>query len=97
MPYLFTHFDVDDDFVIAEITDGTRTWYIDAVVRFDADTATLARFDIQGDGLNSTGWAELRALALWMKEQINVRQLRIEGSPRTSGTRPGRLPPPLVF
>jgi hypothetical protein len=97
LSYSFVHFDLDDDYVIAEITDGQRSWLIGAEVDFTPDAMILSRLDMQGDGPNKTGLSALRRMAQWMKVEFNVRQLRIEGAPRTSGAGPGRLPPPLVF
>jgi hypothetical protein len=95
--YSFVGFQLDGDYVIAELTDDVRSWHIGAIVVLDGDVATLRRFDIQGDGANRTGVRELFAIAAWAKDQLGVRQLRIEGSARTSGAGPGRIPRPLVF
>ena len=39
----------------------------------------------------------LRAAMQRLSEQVDVRALEIRGFIRTTGARPGRLPPPLVF
>jgi hypothetical protein len=59
--------------------------------------ATFSRLDIQGAGPNTVGWAALRELAQSVMELLDVDELRIEGSARTSGATPGRRPAPLVF
>ena len=97
MPYSFAHFEVDGDFIISVITDGVREWHVAATVRFRGDTMILQGFHMHGAGRGSTGIARLRSMAAWLKDELSVRRLRIEGSPRTSGAGPGRIPRPVVF
>ncbi len=95
--YSFSSFELDGDFIIAEISDAVRCWQIAATIDFVGNTAKLRGFHIQGPGPNTTGKAELRALASWLKGELNVDERRIEGATRTSGANPGRRPSTLVF
>ncbi len=95
--YSFRSFELDGDFIIAEISDAVRCWQIAATIDFAGSKATLRGLHIQGPGPNTTGKTELRALVSWLKGELNVDELRIEGATRTSGANPGRKPGALVF
>jgi hypothetical protein len=61
-------------------------------------TLVLKRFDIHSaSGRNSVGIGNLRTLAQHVMERMDYDELVIEGSPRTSGARPGRIPGRLRF
>jgi hypothetical protein len=96
MRYWFVDFDIDLDFVIAVISDGTQEWHVAATVLVCGDTLKLRGFHMHGAGPWFTGVARLLSMARWLKDEIGVRQLRIEGAARTTGAGPGRIPRPLV-
>lgn len=96
MPW-FEDLESDGDFVIAVITDGREQIHVAATVEFAGEAAILHSFHIHGHGANTLGIARLHELARWLKEQLGVQQLRIEGAPRASGAGPGRIPRALVF
>jgi len=58
---------------------------------------TLSGLHLTGNGPNSIGPAGMRALALWVKKEFGLDELRIHGASRTTGASPGRRPRPLVF
>jgi hypothetical protein len=90
-------FDLDDDFVVATISDGQEQIHVAATVAFDGEAIILRGFHIHGRGANTLGIATLHLLARWLKEKLDVRQLRIEGAARASGAGPGRIPRALIF
>jgi hypothetical protein len=87
----------DADVVSVRISDGCVE--IEAVAYADlvGRTLTLRRLDIQGPGPNTLGPVAVRLLAFWLKEFLDVDELRVEGAIRTSGAGPGRRPSALVF
>jgi hypothetical protein len=87
----------DADVVSVTISDGSVEIEFVAFVHLRGRVVTLQRLDIQGPGPNIVGPAALRGLALWLKEFLDVDELRIEGAIRTSGASPGRRPAPIVF
>ena len=86
-----------DDLVSARLSNGTEAIDVLAFLHMTQRTATLRGMHIQGGGRNTMGLPALRALAHWLKEYLDVDELRIEGATRTSGSGPGRRPAPLVF
>jgi hypothetical protein len=48
--YRFVHFEVDFDFVIAIISDGTQEWNVAATVSVQGNTLTLRGFHMHGPG-----------------------------------------------
>jgi DNA-binding transcriptional regulator YiaG len=56
--------------------------------------AIFSRLDIQGAGPNTLGWVALCELAQSMMELLDVDELRIEGTARTSRAGPRRRPAP---
>ena len=97
MTQVFKSFEVDGDFVIAIVCDGQEEVHVAATIEFAGDLLILHSFHIHGPGKHRFGIPRLRGLAYWLKEQLGVQHLRIEGAARTSGARPGRIPRPLVF
>ena len=87
----------DEDVVLVRLRDGVSEIAFAARVHLTARRAVLSGFDIQGAGRNTIGVAVLRQLAGWIKEKLDVDELRIEGSLRASGASPGRRPRPLTF
>nr|WP_294508970.1 hypothetical protein [uncultured Rhodopila sp.] len=57
----------------------------------------LHRLHVSGAGPNSMGPPALRRLLRWAKAQLDVDELRIEGSARKAGANPGRFPRTLVI
>jgi hypothetical protein len=94
--YVLEYID-DGDVVLVRVTDGAYEIGIAATVHLTARRAVLTGCDIQGAGSNTVGITVLRRLARWIKDQLDVDELRIEGSVRASGANPGRLPRPLSF
>jgi hypothetical protein len=85
------------DTVLVTVTNGTDVIQFMADVEFDRRKAVSRGVHVQGGGRNTLGPAALRRLIRWVKDQLDVDELRIEGAARTSGAAPGRVPPALVF
>jgi hypothetical protein len=58
----FVHFEVDRDFIIAIIPDGTAGWRVATTALLSGDTLTPQGFHIHGAGRGSTSVARLRAM-----------------------------------
>jgi hypothetical protein len=84
---------------VASVRLATGTVEIEAMfyAHLTGRVAIFSRLDIQGAGPNTLGWVTLRELAQSVMELLDVDELRIEGTARTSGAGPGRRPTPLVF
>jgi hypothetical protein len=76
---------------------GNRVIEILADVRVDGRVAILSGVHFQGAGPNTIGGGQLKALAKWAKEALDVDELRVEGATRTTGANPGHAPSPLLF
>ena len=59
--------------------------------------AWLSQCHFNGSGPQTVGIRILRMLAQIVMERIDVDELRIEGTARTTGSGKGRVPSPLVF
>jgi hypothetical protein len=97
MQWTVLEYEDDHNAVLVRLTDGVHEIAFAATVELTTHRAVLSGCDIQGAGRNTVGVALLRRLAAWMKERLDVDELRIEGSVRASGANPGRLPRPLTF
>lgn len=85
------------DTVLVTLVDGNHRIEVMADVELHRDRAVLRGLHIQGAGPNTIGPAGLRGLVGWVKEYLDVSELRIDGALRTSGAGPGRFPAVLVF
>ena len=90
-------FEFDGDTVWVSFSDGAQVIQVMADVKFVGRTAVFRGLHIDGDGSNAHGQRALRELINWIKVQLDVDHLRIEGALRISGAGPGRLPSALVF
>lgn len=97
MQWTVLEYEDEGDVVLVRLTDGIHEIAFAATVELTMHRAVLSGCDIQGAGPNTVGVAVLRRLAAWLKERLDVKELRIEGSIRTSGAAPGRQPRPLTF
>jgi hypothetical protein len=88
--------DVGQDVFLARLADGTIEIEVCADIQLEGRRALLRSLHVYGPGPNSVG-ARLRSLALWVKDSLDVDELRIEGATRATGASPGRKPTPLVF
>ena len=86
-----------EDVVYARISDGMREIEIMANAHWAGRVLTLRECHVQGAGRNRLGIAALRQIAAWVRECLDVDELRIEGATRTTGAGPGRRPAPIVF
>ena len=59
--------------------------------------AVVRNLHVYGQGPNTVGRRLLLSLATWVKDYLDVEELRVEGAPRATGANPGRKPAPLVF
>src|ERR1051326_5113950 len=87
----------DDDVAYARFSNGAVEIEAIAFAHLSGGILTLRRLDILGPGRNTIGLGVLRDLASWLKEHLDVDELRIEGAARTSRASPGRRPAPVVF
>ena len=85
------------DVCVVHLTDGVLAVEALFFPEFHGRAVRLRRLDIQGTGANTIGWVALRDLARAAMEFLDVDEIRIEGSARTSGAGRGRTPAPLVF
>lgn len=83
-----------DDLVFARLSNGTVAIDVLGFLEITRRSAILRGMHIQGGGRNTMGLPALRAMAHWLKEYLDVDELRIEGATRTSGAGPGRRPAP---
>jgi len=89
---------IEGDSFVGRFADGAAEIEVCADVAFLGNRiAVLSGFHIQGPGANTVGLSTLFSLARWVKVELDVDQLRIEGALRTSGACPGRIPRPLAF
>jgi DNA-binding transcriptional regulator YiaG len=85
--------EIDGNLVEASIRVGECELLPLAFVEWmEGEALLIRRPDLQGPGSNALGTGALLRLARLVKEALGVRQLRIEGAPRTSGAGPGRTP-----
>lgn len=89
--------EMESNYCIALLGNGKYEIKAGFFAEVEGRWACLRRMDIQGSGANSLGLAALHELAQLVMELLDVDELRIEGSTRTSGAGPGRKPAPLVF
>ena len=71
-----------------EISNGRVTVHAVAEVTLESGGAVLDRLSIQGPGANRLGWSGLRDLAQWTMETLDVEELRVVGTARTTGANP---------
>ena len=70
-------YEIDRDVVQVRFTDGVHEIVIAAEVILTRHRAVLIDCLIQGAGRNTVGVGLLRQLALWIKEKLDVDELRI--------------------
>jgi hypothetical protein len=68
-----------------------------AFVAIEGRSVLLTRCDVDGSGAGTVGIGQLRAIVRLVMEALDVDEVRIDGTARTTGARPGRVPTPLVF
>ncbi len=85
------------DTVLVTLSNGVQNIQILTDVEFIGRTVVMRGLHILGSGGNTLGYKALRELINWAKVLLDVDPLRIEGTTRTSGAGPGRVPPALVF
>jgi hypothetical protein len=69
-----------------------------AIPREVGRTLVLDGFNIHSDaGARATGWTNLRMLAELVMERMDYDEIVIQGTARTTGARPGRIPGRLRF
>jgi hypothetical protein len=95
--WIILDFEFDREVVQVRLTDGVHEVVIAAEVILARHRVVLIDCLIQGAGRNTFGVSVLRQLAQWVKEELDVDELRIESSLRTSGAPPGRRTRPLTF
>ena len=93
----FTVLNQDGDTIEAALVTPAGTLTVICRVRLDGDRLVLYDLHVDGPGPGVFGLCRLRAAMQELMEQFDVRALEIHGFVRTTGARPGRLPPPLVF
>ena len=76
---------------------GTETLDLMANVRIEGDLLVLSGLHIQGSSANRVGAGKLLALGRWVRMELGVDELRIEGGTRATGANPGHSPRPIVF
>jgi hypothetical protein len=87
----------DEGVVYARFSNGGIKIEAVAFIHFSGRVPTQRRLDVLGPGPNTVGTGVPRGLAMWLKEYLDVDELRIEGAARASGAGPGRRPAPLIF
>lgn len=88
--------DVGEDVFLVRLGDGTIEIEVCADIQLEGRRALFRHLHVYGPGPNCVG-PRLRSLALWVKDSLDVDELRIEGATRATGASPGRKPAPLVF
>ena len=68
-----------------------------ADLEFRDGDVVLSGCHVGGASANRIGIRGLLDLARWVKKELGIHALRIEGAVRTTGAGPGRRPRPLVF
>ena len=89
----------DENIVVARIATSLGSILIMAEVALAGTSLTLSGLHIQGDdvGPNEVGVAGLRRIIQEVMEELDVGEIVIVGSVRTTGANPGRAPRPLRF
>ena len=93
----FTILDQDGDTIEVALLTPAGTLTVICRVRLDGNRLILYDLHLDGPGPGAFGPRRLRAALQELMEQFDVRAVEIRGYNRTTGARPGRLPPPLVF
>ena len=92
--------DAESDHPVAFVAVTTPQGLIEILTEFQTRdiTLVLVRFSVQSDfGPNGLGVARLRQIADAAMERFDYDALEIEGTARTTGAGPGRIPKRLRF
>lgn len=83
--------------LIMVFSNGLNTLEMVTDFGIEGRVVTLSGVHLTGNGPNTIGPGALRSLAIWVKGEFGLDELRIHGAARTTGAHPGRRPRPLVF
>jgi hypothetical protein len=89
--------EVEGNLVIAEIMTAIGRIQIAGEVAIEGRTLYLRRVHVQGLYRGALGRTGLNAIGRKLLEEIDVDQIVIEGSTRTTGKNPARPPRPFRF
>lgn len=87
----------DGEVVVVRFRLGRESIEFMANVEIHGNVLMLRRCHVQGDLANRVGVARLLALGRWIRQELDVDELRIEGGTRATGANPGHSPRPIVF
>ena len=87
----------DDPIVTAVVETPAGQLLMMAECHVEGRTLRVRRLHVQGEGANSVGAGNLRAIADIVMEGMDFDALEVEGALRTTGATPGRRPRAFRF
>ena len=90
-------YEIEGDTVVVDLECQGRTISIAADIAFEGTVVWITGGHISGTGPNQAGGRLLMSLVRWATDFFDVEEIRIAGATRTTGARPGRVPPVLAF
>jgi hypothetical protein len=88
---------IEGDTFVVDLDYQGQPLSIAADIAFEGRVAWITGGHVSSTGRNGTGNAVLMSLVRWAMDYLDVDEIRIAGATRTTGARPGRIPPVLAF